>query len=75
MLGVFATAAVATVFAASVGQLVPALARWQPGVLLATFGFWAVVNMQGVALAARLNAGPPWPSWRLCCSSASAGCS
>ena len=56
MLGVFATAAVATVFAASVGQLVPALAPWQPGVLLATFGFWAVVNMQGVALAARLNA-------------------
>src|SRR4051812_6612515 len=56
MLGVFATAAVATVFAASVGQLVPALARWRPGVLLATFGFWTVVNMQGVALAARLNA-------------------
>jgi len=56
MLGAFATAAVATVFAASVGQLVPALAPWQPGVLLATFGFWAVVNMQGVALAARLNA-------------------
>jgi APA family basic amino acid/polyamine antiporter len=56
MLGAFATAAVATVFAASVGQFVPALAPWQPGVLLATFGFWAVVNMQGVALAARLNA-------------------
>src|SRR3954470_944827 len=56
MLGLFATAAVATVFAASVGQLVPALAPWRPGVLLATFGFWAVVNMQGVALAARLNA-------------------
>ena len=30
MLGLFATAAVATVFAASVGQLVPALAPWQP---------------------------------------------
>ena len=56
MLGVFATAAVATVFAASVGQLVPALAPWQPGVLPATFGFWAVVNMRGVALGARLNA-------------------
>src|SRR6478735_8336919 len=51
MLGLFATAAVATVFAASVGQLVPALAPWRPGVLLATFGFWSVVNMRGVALA------------------------
>ena len=38
MLGLFATAAVATVFAASVGQLVPALAPWQPYVLLVTFG-------------------------------------
>ena len=55
MLGLFATAAVATVFAASVGQLVPALAPWQPLVLLATFGFWSLVNMRGVALGARLN--------------------
>jgi APA family basic amino acid/polyamine antiporter len=56
MLGLFATAAVATVFAASVGQLVPALAPWQPVVLLATFAFWSLVNMRGVALGARLNA-------------------
>ena len=56
MLGLFATAAVATVFAASVGQLVPALAPWQPLVLLVTFGFWSLVNMRGVALGARLNA-------------------
>jgi len=56
MLGLFATAAVATVFAASVGQLVPALAPWQPYVLLVTFGFWSLVNMRGVALGARLNA-------------------
>ena len=55
MLGLFATAAVATVFAASVGQLVPALAPWQPHVLLATFAFWSLVNMRGVALGARLN--------------------
>ena len=56
MLGLFATAAVATVFAASVGQLVPALAPWQPLVLLVTFAFWSLVNMRGVALGARLNA-------------------
>ncbi len=57
MLGLFATAAVATVFAASVGQLVPALggtAR-QTTVLAATFAFWALVNMRGVALGTRLN--------------------
>jgi amino acid transporter/L-ascorbate metabolism protein UlaG (beta-lactamase superfamily) len=56
MLGLFATAAVATVFAASVGQLVPGLAPWEPHVLLVTFGFWSLVNMRGVALGARLNA-------------------
>ena len=55
MLGLFATAAVATVFAASVGLLVPALAPWQPIVLLVTFAFWSLVNMRGVALGARLN--------------------
>src|SRR5215203_2570730 len=56
MLGLFATAAVGTVFAASIAQLVPALAPWQPLVLLLTFGFWSLVNMAGVALGARLNA-------------------
>ena len=56
MLGALATAAVATLFGASVGQLVPALAPWQPHVLLVTFGFWSLVNMRGVALGARLNA-------------------
>jgi basic amino acid/polyamine antiporter, APA family len=55
MLGLFATAAVATVFAASVGGLVPALADWQTSVLVATFGFWTLVNLRGVALGARLN--------------------
>jgi amino acid transporter len=43
------------VFAASVGQLVPALAPWRPSALV-TFGFWSLVNMRGVALGARLNA-------------------
>jgi amino acid transporter len=57
MLGTFATAAVATVFVASVGLLVPGLngpgARL--GVLLAVFAFWTFINMRGVALASRLN--------------------
>lgn len=55
MLGLFATAAVATVFAATVAQLIPALASRQMAVLVATFGFWSLVNLRGVALAARLN--------------------
>jgi basic amino acid/polyamine antiporter, APA family len=55
MLGGFAMAAVSTVFAAIVGQLVPALAPYPTLVLVATFAFWVVVNMRGVALGARLN--------------------
>jgi basic amino acid/polyamine antiporter, APA family len=56
LLGLFATAAVGTIFAISVGTLIPALAPWQPVVLAATFGFWSLVNMRGVVLGARLNA-------------------
>ncbi len=58
MLGLFATAAVATVFAASVGQLAPVLGGGaMPSlVLVVTFAFWALVNIRGVALGARLNA-------------------
>jgi amino acid transporter len=55
MLGLFATAAVATVFAGSVARLVPALAPYQPVVLAVTFTFWVLVNVRGVALGARLN--------------------
>jgi APA family basic amino acid/polyamine antiporter len=55
MLGGFAMAAVATVFAASVGQLVPALAPYRNAVLVVTFAFWALVNMRGVAQGTRLN--------------------
>ncbi len=57
MLGLFATAAVSTVFAASVGQLVPVLSSpaRQTAVLVAAFAFWSLVNMRGVALGARLN--------------------
>ena len=57
MLGAFATSAVATVFAASLGLLVPALSGRTMGtvVLVVTLAFWSFVNMRGVALGARLN--------------------
>jgi amino acid transporter len=57
MLGLFATAAVSTVFAASVGQLVPGFASTgaQTLVLVVTYAFWALVNIRGVGLGARLN--------------------
>ena len=57
MLGLFATAAVSTVFAASVGQLVPALSgrAMETTVLVVVYAFWALVNVRGVALGARLN--------------------
>ena len=57
MLGTFATAAVATVFASGLGLLVPPLGG-RPGeivVLTAVFGFWAIANLRGVAFGARLN--------------------
>ena len=57
MLGTFAAAAVATVFAASVGLLVPALntTSMQIVVLIVAFAFWSYINLRGVGLAARLN--------------------
>lgn len=57
MLGTFATAAVATVFASSLGLLVPALAGrgMEIAILVVAFGLWSLVNLFGVTLAARLN--------------------
>jgi amino acid transporter len=57
LLGTFAAAAVATVFAASVGQLVPPLrgAFGQGAVLAAALLFWAGVNLRGVGIGSRLN--------------------
>ena len=57
MVGTFATAAVATVFAAGIGALVPALAGrvMEAGVIAVTLVFWSIVNMRGVTLGARLN--------------------
>ena len=57
MLGTFATAAVSTVFAASIGQLVPALSGRAASalVLVAAYAFWSFVNFRGVILSVRLN--------------------
>lgn len=57
MVGTFATAAVATIFAAGIGALVPALGgRVMEGlVVAATLVFWSIVNMRGVTVGARLN--------------------
>ena len=57
MLGTFATAAVSTVFAASIGQLVPALSGRATTtlVLIAAYAFWWFVNFRGVTLSVRLN--------------------
>lgn len=58
MLGTFATAAVSTVLASSVGVLVPGLAGQgaQIAVLVAAYAVWVVVNLRGVAFGAQLNA-------------------
>jgi APA family basic amino acid/polyamine antiporter len=57
MLGTFATAAVSTVFVASIGQLVPALSGRAASliVLVAAFAFWSLINLRGVTLSVRLN--------------------
>ena len=57
MLGTFATAAVSTVFASSLGLLVSTLGgrRMEIGILVAAFAFWSIVNMRGVTLGVRLN--------------------
>src|SRR5687768_1724844 len=57
MLGTFATAAVSTVFSASIGQLVPALSGpvASIAVLVAAYIFWSIVNLRGVTLSVRLN--------------------
>ena len=57
MLGSFATAAVSTIFASSLGQLVPAFSgrSMEIGILIAVFAFWSIVNLRGVGLGVRLN--------------------
>jgi len=57
MMGTLAAAAVSTIFATSLGLLVPALGGRviEIGVLAATLAFWSVVNARGVTLGSRLN--------------------
>ncbi len=57
MLGTFATAAVSTVLASSLGLLVPQFAgrSMEIGILLVSYLFWTVVNLRGVTLGVRLN--------------------
>jgi APA family basic amino acid/polyamine antiporter len=57
MLGTFATAAVSTILASSVGLLVPALAgrTMEIAILAAAYGFWTLINLRGVTLGVRLN--------------------
>ena len=58
LIGIFATAAVSTVFASGLGLLIPALTGrpMQVLVLVVVFAFWSMVNLRGVTLGARLNA-------------------
>lgn len=57
MLGTFATAAVSTVLASSIAQLVPSLSGWLATamVLVAAFLFWTLINLRGVTLGIQLN--------------------
>ena len=56
MIGVFATAAVSSVMAASIAELLGLPGRAMHAAILAVaFGFWSWVNMRGVALGVRLN--------------------
>jgi basic amino acid/polyamine antiporter, APA family len=57
LIGTFATAAVATVFVASVGAMVPGLGSGAGGaaLLIGTFAFFALVNIRGARQGALLN--------------------
>jgi APA family basic amino acid/polyamine antiporter len=57
MLGTFATAAVSTVFASSIAQLMPALSGSLATVtiMVAAFVFWLLINLRGVTLGVQLN--------------------
>ncbi len=57
MLGTFATAAVSTVFASSIVQLVPTLSGRlaTAAILVVAFLFWSLINLRGVTLGVQLN--------------------
>jgi basic amino acid/polyamine antiporter, APA family len=57
MIGMFATAAVSSVMASSVGELIPALSgkAMHTTILAVAFGFWTGINMRGVKAGVSLN--------------------
>jgi amino acid transporter len=56
MIGVFATAAVSSVMAASIAELLGASGRVvQVAILVVAYGFWSIVNLRGVTAGVRLN--------------------
>jgi len=56
MIGVFATAAVSSVMAASIAELLALSGKAaQAAILVIAFGFWSWVNMRGVTPGVRLN--------------------
>jgi APA family basic amino acid/polyamine antiporter len=57
MLGTFAAAAVSTVFASSIGLLIPALSgrAMETVTLIVALTFWSAINVRGVTLGSRLN--------------------
>ena len=57
MMGTFAAAAVSTIFATSLGLLLPPFGGrvTEVGVLAAALAFWSVINARGVTLGSRLN--------------------
>jgi APA family basic amino acid/polyamine antiporter len=57
MLGTFATAAVSSVMASSIGELIPVLAGsgMRDAILAVAFAFWALINVRGVSTGVRLN--------------------
>lgn len=56
MVGVFATAAVSSVMAASIGELLGLPGRAMlTAILVVAYGFWSWVNLRGVTLGVRLN--------------------
>ena len=57
MIGMFATAAVSSVMASSIGELIPALSGtgMHSAILAVAFGFWTGINMRGVKVGVSLN--------------------
>ena len=57
MIGTLATAAVSSVMATSIGELIPALSgpAMRAAILALAYAFWVAINLRGVSLGVRLN--------------------